>query len=94
MNKSFHGFYAAGPVGPCGIVKLNTKSGEVPVIVALASVPGAPVVTVPIVKVGAAPVGPVGPVGPISPVAPVHTLKSESKQKSFKLLMKHYLIYK
>ena len=30
-------YYAAGPVGPCGIVKFNTKSGAVPVIVAEAS---------------------------------------------------------
>ena len=49
------------------------KLGEVPVIVAAASVPGSPVVTVPIVSVGvsaSAPAGPVGPVGPISPVKP------------------------
>ena len=59
--------YAAGPVGPCGIVKFSTKSGEVPVIVAEASVPGAPVVTVPIVKVG------------VAPVAPVHPTKSVNK---------------
>jgi len=53
-------------------------------MVAEASVPGSPVVTVPIVKTGvspSAPVGPVGPVAPISPVkpvGPVHTLISES----------------
>jgi len=54
-----------GPVGPCGIVRFNTKFGAVPVMVALASVPGAPVVTVPIVSVGVvtSPAGPVGPVG-------------------------------
>ena len=63
-------YYAAGPVGPCGIVKFNTKFGAVPVIEAEASVPGAPVVTVPIVKVG---------VSPSAPAGPVHTLKSESK---------------
>ena len=60
----------AGPVGPAGIVRFRTKLGEVPVIVAAASVPGSPVVTVPIVKVGvvaSAPVGPVGPVGPVEP---------------------------
>ena len=68
-----------GPVGPCGIVKFKTKLGDVPVIVAAASVPGAPVVTIPIVSVGVSPTGPVGPVAPISPVAPVHTLISESK---------------
>jgi len=51
--------YAAGPVGPCGIVKLSTKLGEVPVIVALASVPGSPVVTVPIVNVGVSASAPV-----------------------------------
>ncbi len=49
----------AGPVGPCGLVRFNTKSGAVPVIVAVASVPGAPVVTVPIVSVGVGPIGPV-----------------------------------
>lgn len=67
-------YYAAGPVGPCGIVKFNIKSGAVPVIEADASVPGAPVVTVPIVIVGGSasvPAGPVGPVAPISPVGPV-----------------------
>lgn len=39
-----------------------------------ASVPGSPVVTVPIVRVGvspASPVGPISPVGPVGPVAPV-----------------------
>ena len=83
-------YYAAGPVGPCGIVKLSTKFGAVPVMVASASVPGAPVVTVPIVKVGVSPSAPAGPVGPVapskpagpvapsSPAGPVHTLKSES----------------
>ena len=72
--------YAAGPVGPCGIVKFRIKFGEVPVMVALASVPGSPVVTVPIVIVGVsasvpvgpvAPVGPVGPIGPVGPVSPI-----------------------
>ena len=83
--------YAAGPVGPWGIVKLSTKLGAAPVIVASASVPGSPVVTVPIVKVGVtasapvgpvgpvAPVGPVGPVGPVAPVGPVHPTKSVNK---------------
>lgn len=37
-------------------------------IVTLAFVPGAPVVTVPIVKVGAGPVAPVAPVEPVGPV--------------------------
>ena len=36
----------------------------------LASVPGAPVVTVPIANPGAGPVAPVGPVGPVAPVKP------------------------
>lgn len=35
-----------------------------------ASVPGAPVVTVPIANVGAGPVAPSAPVGPVGPVAP------------------------
>jgi len=39
--------------------------------VAVASVPGSPVVTVPMARVGVSPVVPVGPVGPMSPVAPV-----------------------
>ena len=39
-------------------------------IVAVASVPGALVVTVPILSVGVSPAGPVGPVGPVSPVNP------------------------
>lgn len=71
--------YAAGPVGPCGIVKLSTKLGDVPVIEAVASVPGSPVVTVPIVKVGVSASAPVGPVGPVAPVAPVHPTKSVNK---------------
>ena len=62
-----HFFYAAGPVGPAGITKLNTYAGGVPVIVTLASLPGAPVVTVPIEISGVIPSAPVGPVGPISP---------------------------
>ena len=51
-------------------------------IVAAASVPGSPVVTVPIVSVGvspSAPVGPVGPVSPVGPVGPVHPTKSVNK---------------
>lgn len=60
--------YAAGPVGPWGIVKLRTKFGAVPVIVASASVPGAPVVTVPIVSTGVSPASPVGPVHPTKSV--------------------------
>ncbi len=36
----------------------------------LASVPGAPVVTVPIANPGAGPVGPVGPVAPVKPSSP------------------------
>ena len=49
------------------------KFGAVPVIVAAASLPGAPVVTVPIVRFGVSPAGPVGPVGPVgpTPVGPV-----------------------
>ena len=50
------------------------KLGAVPVMLAAASVPGSPVVTVPIVNVGvsaAVPVGPVGPVGPVAPTSPV-----------------------
>lgn len=47
------------------MVKLSTKLGEVPVIVAAAVVPGSPVVTVPIVKVTASAAGPVGPVSHI-----------------------------
>ena len=45
-----------------------------PVIVAAASVPGAPVVTEPIVIIGVSasiPAGPVAPVGPIGPVGPI-----------------------
>ena len=56
------------------MVRFSTKFGDVPVIVASASLPGAPVVTVPIVSVGvsaSAPVAPVAPVGPVAPVAPV-----------------------
>ena len=56
----------ATPVGPCGIVKFKTKFGDVPVIVAEASVPGSPVVTVPIVSVGVSASAPVAPVGPVS----------------------------
>ncbi len=59
-----------GPVGPCGIVKFKIKFGALPVIVAAAAEPGAPVVTVPIVILGVVPVGPVGPVGPVAPVIP------------------------
>ena len=40
-------------------------------IVAAASLPGSPVITVPIVIVGASAAAPVGPVGPVTPVAPV-----------------------
>lgn len=40
------------------------------VIVTTASVPGAPVVTVPIDKPGAGPVAPVGPVAPSTPSVP------------------------
>ena len=40
-------------------------------IVASASVPGSPVVTVPIVKVISSPAGPVGPVGPVGPAQKV-----------------------
>ena len=64
----------AGPVGPCGIVKFNIKFGDVPVIEAAATLPGAPVVTSPIVSVGVSaskPAGPVGPISPCGPVAPV-----------------------
>ena len=77
--------YAAGPVGPWGIVKFSIKLGAVPVIVASASVPGAPVVTVPIVNVGvsaSAPVGPVGPISPVKPVGPVHPTKSVKNNES------------
>ena len=63
--------YAAGPVGPWGIVRFNIKLGDVPVIVAEASVPGSPVVTVPIVILGVSPLIPWGPVGPVIPVGPV-----------------------
>ena len=66
--------YAAGPVGPCGIVRFNTKFGAVPVIEASASVPGAPVVTVPIVIVGVSPSTPAGPVGPVHPTKSVNKL--------------------
>ena len=59
------------PVGPCGIVKFSIKFGALPVMVAMAFVPGAPVVTAPIVKTGVAPVGPVSPCNPVGPVAPV-----------------------
>ena len=55
------------------MVKLRTKFGAVPVIVASASLPGAPVVTVPIVIVG---------VSASAPDGPVHTLKSESYKKT------------
>ena len=50
------------------MVKFSTKFGAVPVIDASASVPGAPVVTVPIVNVGVSPAGPVGPVHPTKSV--------------------------
>ena len=50
------------------MVRFKTKFGAVPVMVAVASVPGAPVVTVPIVKVG---------VSPSVPAGPVHTITSE-----------------
>ena len=66
-------YYAAGPVGPCGIVRLRTKFGAMPVISAAAAVPGSPVVTVPIVNIG------VSPVAPVAPVAPVHPTKSVNK---------------
>ena len=55
------------------MVKFKIKFGEVPVIVADASLPGSPVITVPIDIVGVSasvPAGPVGPVGPTSPVNP------------------------
>ena len=53
------------------MVKLRTKFGLVPVILAAAVLPGAPVEIVPMVKFGEAPVAPVGPVLPVGPVAPV-----------------------
>ena len=65
-----------GPVGPCGIVRFNIKFGAVPVIVADAVEPGAPVVTFPIVTVGVAPVAPVAPVGPVGPVGPAIRARS------------------
>lgn len=61
-------------VGPWGIVKFNTKFGAVPVMVAVALVPGLPVVTVPIVNVGVI----LGPVGPVGPVAPAGIVKSST----------------
>jgi hypothetical protein len=51
------------PVSPRGIVKFNVCVGAVPVIVDVAELPAAPVVTVPIDKVLAGPVAPVAPVG-------------------------------
>ena len=55
-------------MGPCGIVKFKIKFGEVPVMVADASVPGSPVVTVPIAIVGVSAFIPAGPVHPTKSV--------------------------
>ena len=57
-------------MAPAGIVKFKNKFGVVPVILALAWLPGAPVVTVPMVILGEAPIGPVAPAGPVGPVGP------------------------
>ena len=57
-------------MAPAGIVKFKNRLGVTPVILALAWLPGVPVVTVPIVIVGVAPVGPVAPTAPVGPVAP------------------------
>ena len=49
------------PWSPWGIVRFRTGAAAVPVIVAAAWEPAAPVVTVPIEKAGVAPVSPVAP---------------------------------
>ena len=66
----------SGPVGPWGMTKSRTAVSAVPELLTSASLPGAPVVTVPTSTVAAfppapsAPVGPVGPAGPDGPVGP------------------------
>src|SRR5262245_45259179 len=52
------------------MVKAKTAADEVPVLMTLADVPGAPVVVVPTVTVAAVPGAPVAPVAPGVPVAP------------------------
>ena len=48
------------PFAPLGIPRLRTGFSAVPVIVAVAGVPGSNVVTLPIVMFGVAPVAPCG----------------------------------
>jgi hypothetical protein len=49
------------PVTPCGIPKFSTADCEVPLLVTVAELPAASVVTVPTLTVAAAPVGPAPP---------------------------------
>ena len=70
LNSMFLPFV---PFAPRGIVKLNFAAAEVPSLDTAASVPAAPVVTVPTVIVAAAPVTPSAPLTLIS-VMKVHVL--------------------
>ena len=56
------------PLSPLGIVKLSTAALDVPALVTLALVPGAPVVVLPTEIVAAWPGAPVSPVSPLSPL--------------------------
>jgi hypothetical protein len=55
---------AAVPFSPRGIEKFKTALFDVPELITVAFVPGAPVVVVPIAIVAAVPAGPCGPGGP------------------------------